>query len=331
MEDIEESLIETIACFVTAALLIVIGLIVKKIKNKNNNAMRMPKNIVKGYPKKIDVILTKEEIEDFTNIEIQCRIDRISLRDVNELFYDAARFTVNYSTISSKSIDLHLSRLNRKEYDYYGGHYRNEAWSIQKQLIAAKIIGKDEKRIFEDNKSLETYLTKLKYFYDCVFPLKREYIDEKVNEIFKQQKIDEEARLQREKERLKQKWIDEEVRLQKEQEDLEQEEREAIRLKILEKQRIKELEKQIKSEMIDKGIISNSKSERREPIPQDIQDRVWNRDGGQCVKCGSKENLEFDHIIPFSKGGATSYRNLQLLCENCNRSKSNKIGTEDDN
>ncbi|MDR2085817.1 MAG: HNH endonuclease [Dysgonamonadaceae bacterium] len=63
-------------------------------------------------------------------------------------------------------------------------------------------------------------------------------------------------------------------------------------------------------------------------MPQDVQDRVWNRDGGCCVKCGSRENLEFDHIIPFSKGGATTYRNLQLLCQECNREKSNKIGVE---
>lgn len=39
-----------------------------------------------------------------------------------------------------------------------------------------------------------------------------------------------------------------------------------------------------------------------------------------------KENLEFDHIIPHSKGGANTYRNIQLLCEPCNRSKSAKIG-----
>jgi len=61
-------------------------------------------------------------------------------------------------------------------------------------------------------------------------------------------------------------------------------------------------------------------------ISQDVKDKVWNRDGGKCVECGSNENLEFDHIIPHSKGGANTYRNIQLLCEPCNRSKSAKIG-----
>ncbi|WP_229724707.1 HNH endonuclease [Winogradskyella forsetii] len=55
-------------------------------------------------------------------------------------------------------------------------------------------------------------------------------------------------------------------------------------------------------------------------------DKVWNRDGGKCVKCGSQEKIEFDHIIPFSKGGSNTYRNLQILCEQCNRGKSNNIG-----
>jgi 5-methylcytosine-specific restriction endonuclease McrA len=71
---------------------------------------------------------------------------------------------------------------------------------------------------------------------------------------------------------------------------------------------------------------SGTKNNNREPIPQDIMDKVWNRDSGQCVRCGSQENLEFDHIIPFSKGGANTYRNLQILCKKCNLEKSNNIG-----
>jgi len=64
----------------------------------------------------------------------------------------------------------------------------------------------------------------------------------------------------------------------------------------------------------------------RMPISQDVQILVWNRDGGKCVKCGGTEKLEFDHIIPLSKGGSNSARNIQLLCEHCNRSKGANVG-----
>lgn len=61
-------------------------------------------------------------------------------------------------------------------------------------------------------------------------------------------------------------------------------------------------------------------------ITQEVKDLVWNRDNGQCRECGSNQLLEFDHIIPFSKGGSNTYRNIQLLCQTCNRKKSGKIG-----
>ncbi len=64
----------------------------------------------------------------------------------------------------------------------------------------------------------------------------------------------------------------------------------------------------------------------RQSIPNEVQIFVWNRDGGKCVKCGSQQNLEFDHIIPISKGGSNTARNIQLLCEKCNREKQAKIG-----
>ena len=63
----------------------------------------------------------------------------------------------------------------------------------------------------------------------------------------------------------------------------------------------------------------------RTRIPQEVQMLVWRRDEGRCVECGSKELLEIDHIIPVSKGGSNTLRNIQLLCENCNREKGDKI------
>ena len=64
---------------------------------------------------------------------------------------------------------------------------------------------------------------------------------------------------------------------------------------------------------------------QREGIPEKVRREVWRRDGGRCAKCGSQEKLEYDHIIPLSKGGSNTARNIQLLCESCNRKKSDKI------
>lgn len=64
---------------------------------------------------------------------------------------------------------------------------------------------------------------------------------------------------------------------------------------------------------------------RREAIPRAVQREVWQRDGGACVECGDRALLCFDHIVPLSKGGANTVRNIQLLCEGCNLSKGNRI------
>jgi 5-methylcytosine-specific restriction endonuclease McrA len=79
-------------------------------------------------------------------------------------------------------------------------------------------------------------------------------------------------------------------------------------------------------EMIESGEIDdNYSSDRKRTIPGNIKEIVYVRDKGCCVTCGSKENIEYDHIIPFSKGGSNSVNNIQLLCLKCNRGKSNKI------
>jgi hypothetical protein len=64
---------------------------------------------------------------------------------------------------------------------------------------------------------------------------------------------------------------------------------------------------------------------KRQSIPESVRHEVWRRDGGACVDCGSRERLEFDHIVPVSKGGANTARNIELRCEPCNRKKSAKI------
>lgn len=105
----------------------------------------------------------------------------------------------------------------------------------------------------------------------------------------------------------------------------EQIEKDKVKAKLLEKKKKREIEKLALQELIDEGEIF-PEANKRPPIPKDVVDTVWNRDGGKCVYCGSNENLHLDHIIPFSKGGDTSVENLQLLCQKCNLEKSNKIG-----
>lgn len=72
-------------------------------------------------------------------------------------------------------------------------------------------------------------------------------------------------------------------------------------------------------------LMNLSSNQSRERIPEIVRHEVWRRDEGKCVSCGSREKLEFDHIIPVSKGGSNTARNIELLCESCNRKKSNKI------
>jgi len=65
---------------------------------------------------------------------------------------------------------------------------------------------------------------------------------------------------------------------------------------------------------------------KRRVIPTAVKLEVWKRDGGKCAKCGAKEDLHFDHIIPWSKGGSSSTAdNIQLLCGKHNLEKRDRI------
>lgn len=63
----------------------------------------------------------------------------------------------------------------------------------------------------------------------------------------------------------------------------------------------------------------------RAKVSNKMRFAVYQRDNNRCRKCGSKHNLEVDHIYPISKGGKTTFDNLQTLCHRCNAQKSNFI------
>ena len=61
-------------------------------------------------------------------------------------------------------------------------------------------------------------------------------------------------------------------------------------------------------------------------IPGEIQREVFERDQGKCRQCSSNENLHFDHILPYSKGGSSKIAsNIQLLCAKHNLRKGAKF------
>ena len=59
-------------------------------------------------------------------------------------------------------------------------------------------------------------------------------------------------------------------------------------------------------------------------IPLNLRRRIIERDGYYCVYCDEDlrdAEIHMDHVIPESKGGPTSYDNLQVTCRKCNLAK----------
>jgi len=66
-------------------------------------------------------------------------------------------------------------------------------------------------------------------------------------------------------------------------------------------------------------------------IPRVTQFRVMKRENQICQVCKKSvidEDIEFDHIIPWSKGGSSDEANIRLLCSECNRKRGNKFEDE---
>jgi hypothetical protein len=80
---------------------------------------------------------------------------------------------------------------------------------------------------------------------------------------------------------------------------------------------------------VAEGFTETSECRRRgRYIPFKIKMRVVRRDNYTCQHCGKHlldNEVEFDHIIPISKGGSSEESNIRLTCFDCNRDKSDIV------
>lgn len=313
---------DDIILWVTLLVIILLFLIVRIVRSKRksktinnsiiekNDSEIVSENITKGKESSEEEItsLTQEEVDNFVNQEIYERTIGNDFSNPNELddkIKEAAKIIIDNQQGSA-------SLLQRKLLIGY-----NRAGRIIDQLEAIGIVGpfqgatprevlinsvEDIGMLIEEY-SIAIKNPKRRFFELNILPYKTEFIEKEVSNYYE-------------------KLYDDEIKEQLRQELLAKENEKLLR------EKKEELRKEVIQELSEDGLITQDDyiTKKREPIPQEVQDKVWNRDGGRCVKCGSQENLEFDHIIPFSKGGSNTYRNLQLLCQKCNREKSNKIG-----
>lgn len=99
----------------------------------------------------------------------------------------------------------------------------------------------------------------------------------------------------------------------------------------------KKLEREIQKLMMDDDVTSkkgiypyvltrDEKTLNIRAFTMNMKREAYERQRGICVKCGKHfeiGQMEADHITPWSKGGRTEAKNLQMLCRDCNRRKSN--------
>lgn len=58
---------------------------------------------------------------------------------------------------------------------------------------------------------------------------------------------------------------------------------------------------------------------------------LWLRDGGACVYCRTPlatSEVTFDHVVPRSRGGGSSWENIVCACSPCNGRKGNRLPSE---
>lgn len=69
------------------------------------------------------------------------------------------------------------------------------------------------------------------------------------------------------------------------------------------------------------SVISLKEYVRQERAPAFTRFNLFLRDGFSCVYCDAREDLTFDHVVPRSHGGRTTWDNIVTACSPCNLKK----------
>ncbi len=76
------------------------------------------------------------------------------------------------------------------------------------------------------------------------------------------------------------------------------------------------------------SVVSLRQYVRQDRAPAFTRFNVFLRDGFACQYCGRGEDLTFDHVIPRSKGGRTTWENIVAACAPCNLAKGGRTPQE---
>ena len=69
------------------------------------------------------------------------------------------------------------------------------------------------------------------------------------------------------------------------------------------------------------SVISLKEYVRQDRVPAFTRFNLFLRDGFACVYCGATDDLTFDHVVPRSRGGRTTWENIVTACAPCNLKK----------
>jgi 5-methylcytosine-specific restriction endonuclease McrA len=81
-------------------------------------------------------------------------------------------------------------------------------------------------------------------------------------------------------------------------------------------------------EMLLPSVVSLKHYVAQDRPPAFTRFNLFLRDAFSCQYCGAGEDLTFDHLIPRSKGGRTTWENIVTACARCNLSKGGRTPRE---